>query len=184
LYNSELFARVTPIFALFLLVIWQCTFVLVDCVTLRCASATFTPKMYRASFAACFIAAGSGEGLTDRMNATLTAVLAAFGNIACGSRGRDKAPLKNQDAFGDRQSGFDQTHGECVGVHSGEVAVAQRMGSIPRFTSWRNKLRPIVARAGLTVRRLFLNFDVAILCNRAQHLLALARKVEQGGLNG
>jgi hypothetical protein len=30
----------------------------------------------------------------------------------------------------------------------------------------------------------FLNFDVAILCSRAQHLLALARKVEQGGLNG
>ena len=30
----------------------------------------------------------------------------------------------------------------------------------------------------------FLNFDVAILCSKAQHLLALARKVEQGGLNG
>src|SRR5882762_8648631 len=31
-------------------------------------------------------------------------------------------------------------------------------------------------------RPFFLNFDVAITCNRAQHLLALARKVEQGGL--
>lgn len=31
---------------------------------------------------------------------------------------------------------------------------------------------------------MFLNFDVAILYNRAQHLLALACKVEQGGSNG
>lgn len=30
----------------------------------------------------------------------------------------------------------------------------------------------------------FLNFDVAILFAKAQHLLALDRKVEQGGLNG
>jgi hypothetical protein len=52
------------------------------------------------------------------------------------------------------------------------------------FANWRNKFRPVVTRAGLSGRPFFLNFDVAILCNRAQHLLALARKVEQGGLNG
>jgi hypothetical protein len=33
-------------------------------------------------------------------------------------------------------------------------------------------------------RIIFLNFDVAIIYNRAQHLLAIARKVEQGGVNG
>jgi hypothetical protein len=53
---------------------------------------------------------------------------------------------------------------------------------MPRFASWRNKSCPAVAWAGLSNRPSFLNFDVAILCNRAQHLLAFARKVEQGGL--
>jgi len=96
------------------------------------------------------------------------------------SRGRDKPPLKNQTFLvtGNRDLTI---RGECVGVHSGKWQWPSELGPIPRFTSWRNKLRPIVARAGLTVRRLFLNFDVAIFVNRAQHLLALARKVEQGG---
>jgi len=45
-------------------------------------------------------------------------------------------------------------------------------------------LYPVESWAVFSRRQFFLNFDVAILCNRAQHLLALARKVEQGGLNG
>jgi hypothetical protein len=52
------------------------------------------------------------------------------------------------------------------------------------FARWRKKLSIAMPRVGFSSRQFFLNFDVAILCNRAQHLLALARKVEQGGLNG
>jgi len=48
----------------------------------------------------------------------------------------------------------------------------------------RNRPRAATPLAGLSRCLFFLNFDVAIICNRAQHLLALARKVEQGGLNG
>ena len=48
----------------------------------------------------------------------------------------------------------------------------------------RNGTRAAEPLAGFSRRLFFLNFDVAITFNRAQHLLALARKVEQGGLNG
>jgi hypothetical protein len=104
-------------------------------------------------------------------------------NASSGSNGPGEAPL-DKDTFGDRQSELDHYPGECVSFHSEEVAVTRRTHPIPWFASWRDEAHPGATWVGLSGHPFFLNFDVAILCNRAQHLLALARKVEQGGLNG
>jgi hypothetical protein len=117
------------------------------------------------------------------MNVTQSAVLAAFGGMGSGNHGSGEAPV-DEDAFGDRQSELDHYLGECGSVHSEEAAGMRPTQPVLWSANWCNKSCPAVTRAGLSRRPFFLNFDVAILFNRAQHLLALARKVEQGGLNG
>jgi hypothetical protein len=73
---------------------------------------------------------------------------------------------------------------EFLSAHSEAAAVIRRTHPILCFASGCGKSRSDLTRTGLPGYQFFLNFDVAILFNRAQHLLALARKVEQGGLNG
>jgi hypothetical protein len=118
------------------------------------------------------------------MNAAQTTALGIFGDIGFGNHGHGEVSL-NEDTFGDRQFALCHCLERLADGHLEEVVVTTQTRPIFWFASWCNKSCSVLAPACLSGYQFFLNFDVAILFNRAQHLLALARKVEQGGgLNG
>jgi hypothetical protein len=120
--------------------------------------------------------ADNARGFTDRKKVGLSAVL--------GNSGRGIATPKIMTIVMAVNRNWIIYPRERVSFHSEAAAVKQRTHPVLWSTNWCNKFCPIVIWAGFSGNLVFLNFDVAILCNRAQHLLALACKVEQGGLNG